>query len=59
MFIFTNFATDLMESAAAERVCGPVGVCADNLSKGYFEAAFRDSGFQIVEHERIDGEWRE
>ena len=48
MLIFTNFATDLMEPAEAERVYGPLGVCADNLSKGYFESAFRDSGFQLV-----------
>ena len=59
MLIFTNFATDLMEPSEVERVCGPLGVCVDNLSKGYFEAAFHDSGFQVVEHERIDGEWRE
>ena len=59
MLIFTNFATDLMEPSEAERLCGPLGVCVDNLSRGYFEAAFHDSGFQVVEHERIDGEWRE
>ena len=59
MLIFTNFVTDLMEPSEFERVCGPLGVCADNLSEGYFEAAFRESGFQVVEHERIDGEWRE
>ena len=59
MLIFTNFVTDLMEPSEFERVCGPLGACADNLSKGYFEAAFRESGFQVVEHERIDGEWRE
>lgn len=59
MLIFTNFVTDLMEPSEFERVCGPLGVCADNLSEGYFEAAFRESGFEIVERERIDGEWRE
>ncbi len=59
MLIFTNFATDLMEPSEAERLYGPLGVCADNLSQGHFEAAFLDSGFQVVEHERIDGEWRE
>ncbi len=59
MLIFTNFATDLMEPSEAERVYGPLGVCADNLSSGYFEAALLDSGFRIVERERIDGEWRE
>ena len=59
MLIFTNFATDLMEPSEAERIYGPLGVCADNLSSGYFEAAFLDSGFRIVERERIDGEWRE
>ena len=59
MLIFTNFATDLMEPSEAERLCGPLGICVDNLSRDYFEAAFHDSGFQVVEHERIDGEWRE
>ena len=59
MLIFTNFATDLMEPLEAERICGPLGVCADNLSQAYFEAAFLDSGFRVVERERIDGEWRE
>ena len=59
MLIFTDFATDLMEPSEAERLYGPLGVCADNLSQGHFEAAFLDSGFQVVEHERIDGEWRE
>ncbi len=59
MLIFTNFATDLMEPSEAERVYGPLGVRADNLSSGYFEAALLDSGFRIVERERIDGEWRE
>ena len=59
MLIFTNFVTELMEPSEFERVCGPLGVCADNLSKGYFEAAFLDSGFRVAEHERIDGEWRE
>ena len=59
MLIFTNFATDLMERSEAERIYGPLGVCADNLSPGYFEAAFLESGFRIVERERIDGEWRE
>ena len=59
MLVFTNFATDLMEPSEAERVYGPLGVCADNLSSGYFEAAFLESGFRIVERERIDGEWRE
>ena len=39
MLIFTNFVTDLMEPPEFERVCGPLGVCADNLSEGYFEAA--------------------
>ena len=50
---------DLMEPSEFERLCGPLGVCADNLSRDYFEAAFRDSGFQVAEYERIDGEWRE
>ena len=59
MLIFTNFATDLMEPSEAERLYGPLGVCADNLSQGHFEAAFLDSGFQVTEHEQIDGEWRE
>ena len=59
MLIFTNFATHLMEPSEAERIYGPLGVCPDNLSNGYFESAFLDSGFQIVERERIDGEWRE
>ncbi len=59
MLIFTNFATDLMEPSEAERICGPLGVCVDNLSRDYFEEAFHGSGFQVVEHERIDGEWRE
>ena len=59
MLIFSNFATDLMEPSEAERLCGPLGICVDNLSRDYFEAAFSDSGFQVVEHERIDGEWRE
>ena len=59
MLIFTNFATDLMEPSEAERMCGPLGACVANLSKDYFEAAFSDSGFRVVEHERIDGEWRE
>ena len=59
MLIFTNFATDLMEPFEAERIYGPLGVCADNLSIGYFEAAVHDSGLQIVERERIYSEWRE
>lgn len=59
MLIFTHFATDLMEPPEVERVCGPLGACVNNLSKGYFEAAFLDSGFQVVERERIDSEWRE
>ena len=59
MLIFTNFATDLMEPSEAERIYGPLGVRANNLSDGYFEAAALDSGFRIVECERIDGEWRE
>ena len=59
MLIFTNFATDLMEPWEAERMCGPFGACVDNLSQGYFEAAFLDSGFQVLEYERIDSEWRE
>ncbi len=59
MLIFTNFATDLMEPSEAERVCGPLGACPDNLSKSYFEAAFGDAGFQVVEREIIAGEWRE
>ena len=59
MLIFTNFATDLMEPSEVERLCGPIGVSVDNLSKDYFEAAFLDSGFQVAEFERIDGEWRE
>ena len=59
MLIFTNFATDLMEQSEAERLSGPLGVCVDNLSRDYFEAAFHDLGFRVVEHERIDGEWRE
>lgn len=59
MLIYTDFATDLMEPSEAERVYGPLGVRADNLSSGYFEAAFLESGFRIVERERIDGEWRE
>ena len=59
MLIFTNFATDLMDPSEAERLCAPLGICVDNLSKDYFETAFHDSGFQVVEHERIDGEWRE
>ena len=59
MLIFTNFATDLMEPSEAERIYGPLGVRADNLSSDYFEAAIHDSGLQVVERERIDGEWRE
>ena len=59
MIIFTNFATDLMEPSEAERIYGPLGVRADNLSIGFFEAALLDSGFRVVERERIDGEWRE
>ena len=59
MLIFTNFATDLMEPSEAERIYGPLGVRANNLSDSYFEAAALDSGFRIVERERIDGEWRE
>ena len=59
MLIFTNFATDLMEPWEAERMCGPFGACVDNLSQGYFEAAFLAFGFQVLEYERIDSEWRE
>ena len=59
MLIFTNFATELMEPSEAERICGPLGVRAENLSKDYFEAAMLDSGLRIVEREHIDGEWRE
>ncbi len=59
MLIFTNFATDLMEPWEAERLCGPLGACVDNLSRGYFEAALGDSGFRVVEREIIAGEWRE
>ena len=59
MLIFTNFATHLMEPSEAQRIYGPLGIRADNLSSGYFEAALLDAGFRIVERERIDGEWRE
>ena len=59
MLIYTDFATDLLEPSEAERIYGPLGVCADNLSSDYFEAAIHDSGLQVVERERIDGEWRE
>ena len=59
MLIFTNFATDLMEPPEVERLCGPIGVSVDNLSQGYFEAAFSDLGFRVVEREIIAGEWRE
>ena len=47
MLIFTNFATERMEHLEADRIYGPLGICADNLSVGFFEAASSTPGFGL------------
>ena len=58
MLIFTNFATDLMEQSEAERLSGPLGICVDNLSRGYFEGGISRLRVPGSRARRIDGEWR-
>ena len=59
MLIYLTLATELLEPNEAARLYGPLAMVPSNMEAANVEAAALAAGFTIVEHDRIDSEWRE
>ena len=57
--IFEVFATDLLTEDEAKRLWLPAAIKPENTSREYFEKAFTDAGFSIIEADVLSSEWRE
>jgi ubiquinone/menaquinone biosynthesis C-methylase UbiE len=59
MLVYTNFATERLDSRAAALIQAPLGNVARNFDEDVVEAAFADAGL-VIEHKDVIGtEWRE
>jgi hypothetical protein len=59
VLVYTNFATDLLEPAEADRLNGPLGNVAESMDEANTEDAFAKAGLQVVRKDVISTEWRE
>lgn len=59
MFIYQTFATERLERKEAARLFASMAIVAENMEPRYFEATARAVGFDIVDQDPIDSEWRE
>lgn len=59
MLIFEVFATELLSEEEARQLFLPMASNPDNAQRDYFERAFREAGFSVIETDVIGSEWRE
>jgi ubiquinone/menaquinone biosynthesis C-methylase UbiE len=59
MLVYQTFATDLCESAEANRLWKATAIVPENMSRSYFEQKAAEAGFAIAAVDEIDSEWRE
>lgn len=59
MMVYATFATALLEPVEARRLFEAAAIVPENMSPRYFERTVLEAGFSIVNHDRIDSEWRE
>ncbi|MCP4582737.1 MAG: methyltransferase domain-containing protein [candidate division Zixibacteria bacterium] len=59
MLIFEVFATDLLTEEEAKHLWTPAATMPENMSREFFERAFTEAGFSIIEADVFSSEWRE
>jgi sarcosine/dimethylglycine N-methyltransferase len=59
MLVYQTFAESTCEPEEARRLFAATATVAESMSASFFEAAARETGFEIVSAERLQGEWRE
>ncbi|MDI3340423.1 MAG: class I SAM-dependent methyltransferase [Sphaerobacter sp.] len=59
ILIYQTFATDALEPREAARLYAAIAIVPENMSPEFLEATARRAGFQIVQRDIIDSEWRE
>jgi ubiquinone/menaquinone biosynthesis C-methylase UbiE len=59
ILIYNVFATPLCERKEAARLFKALSIVPENMSEKYFERIAQDSGFEILNKDKIDSEWHE
>jgi ubiquinone/menaquinone biosynthesis C-methylase UbiE len=59
MLVYQTFATEACEPQEARRLFAAGATRPENMSPAFFERRAREAGFEIVERDRLHGEWRE
>lgn len=59
MLVYQTFATDALEPKEAARLYRAIAIVAENMDPIYFESTAAKAGFEIVERDAVDSEWRE
>jgi ubiquinone/menaquinone biosynthesis C-methylase UbiE len=59
MLLYQTFATGLLEPKEAARLFQALAIVHDNMACDYFDQAARRAGFETIQKDKIDSEWRE
>jgi SAM-dependent methyltransferase len=59
MFIYVTLGTERCEPLEAGRLYAALSNLPENMSPDYFERSAREAGFDIIDKQLIDSEWRE
>lgn len=59
MLIFEVFGTDLLTAEEAKHLWLPLASNPENASRAFFEYAYTEAGFSLLEADVIGSEWRE
>jgi ubiquinone/menaquinone biosynthesis C-methylase UbiE len=59
MLVYQTFATGLLEPKEAARLFQALAIIPDNMACDFFDQAARRAGFETIQKDKIDSEWRE